>query len=274
MTGATAQPRRDLGYEHVLVPGDGGATLLLLHATGGDEHQLVELGRRLAPGATLLSPRGKELENGVTRRFFRRHSPTELDIPDLLARTDEMADFVAAAAAAYGLDAGRIVALGYSNGANIAASLLLRRPGTLRGAALLRPMLPYEPDRPLRLEGTSVLVAAGARDPLIPRRAARAARADPGGRRRRRRLPRGGRRPRARPVRPRRRRGLARPADGRAGRDRGGRSPGGDPARRSLLARRAGEPHPQVAAVAHEVLGPAGSVYSSRLSAIGGPAGG
>ena len=106
MTGATAQPRRDLGYEHVLVPGDGGATLLLLHATGGDEHQLVELGRRLAPGVTLLSPRGKELENGVTRRFFRRHSPTELDIPDLLARTDEMADFVAAAAAAYGLDAG------------------------------------------------------------------------------------------------------------------------------------------------------------------------
>ncbi|HSI31830.1 MAG TPA: alpha/beta hydrolase [Miltoncostaeaceae bacterium] len=168
MTGATAQPRRDLGYEHVLVPGDGGATLLLLHATGGDEHQLVELGRRLAPGVTLLSPRGKELENGVTRRFFRRHSPTELDIPDLLARTDELADFIAAAAAAYGLDAGRVVALGYSNGANIAASLLLRRPGTLRGAALLRPMMAYESDEGLRLDGASVLIAAGARDPLIP----------------------------------------------------------------------------------------------------------
>jgi predicted esterase len=65
--------RRDLGYEHALVPGPGAATLLLLHSTGGDEHQLVELGRRLAPRATLLSPRGKELENGVTRRFFRRH---------------------------------------------------------------------------------------------------------------------------------------------------------------------------------------------------------
>ncbi|HSJ72843.1 MAG TPA: alpha/beta hydrolase [Miltoncostaeaceae bacterium] len=167
MTGATA-PRRDLAYEHVLVPGPGPDTLLLLHATGGDEHQLVELGRRLAPRATLLSPRGKELENGVTRRFFRRHSPTELDVPDLLARTDEMTGFVADAAAAYGLDPARVVALGYSNGANVAASLLLRRPGTLRGAALLRPMLPYEPDGPPRLEGTGVLIAAGARDPLIP----------------------------------------------------------------------------------------------------------
>lgn len=167
MTGA-APVRRDLGYEHALVPGPGPATLLLLHSTGGDEHQLVELGRRLAPRATLLSPRGKELENGVTRRFFRRHSPTELDIPDLLARTDEMAEFIAVAAAAYGLDPGRVVALGYSNGANVAASLLLRRPGTLRGAALLRPMLPYEPEDAPRLDGTSALVAAGARDPLIP----------------------------------------------------------------------------------------------------------
>ena len=230
MTGATAQPRRDLGYEHVLVPGDGGATLLLLHATGGDEHQLVELGRRLAPGATLLSPRGKELENGVTRRFFRRHSPTELDIPDLLARTDEMADFVAAAAAAYGLDAGRIVALGYSNGANIAASLLLRRPGTLRGAALLRPMLPYEPDGGCAWRGRASWSPPAPATPSSraeqPERLARllaAAGAEVD-------LSRRGRGPRARPVRPRRRRGLARPADGRAGRDRGGRSPGGDPA--------------------------------------------
>jgi phospholipase/carboxylesterase len=160
--------RRDLGYEHALVPGPGAATLLLLHSTGGDEHQLVELGRRLAPRATLLSPRGKELENGVTRRFFRRHSPTELDVPDLLARTDEMAAFVAEAAAAYGLDVRRVVALGYSNGANLAASLLLRRPGVLRGAALLRPMLPYEPEQPPRLARTSVLIAAGGHDPLIP----------------------------------------------------------------------------------------------------------
>jgi predicted esterase len=169
MSGAPARARGDLGFEHVLAPGRGRTTLLLLHATGGDEHQLVDLGRRLAPQATLLSPRGKELENGVTRRFFRRHSALELDIPDLLERTDELADFVAAAAAAYALDRGRVVALGYSNGANIAASLLMRRPETLHGAALLRPMLPYEPDGPLSLDGRRVLVAAGARDPLVPR---------------------------------------------------------------------------------------------------------
>jgi predicted esterase len=158
-----------LGYEHALVPGAGPWTLLLLHSTGGDERQLLELGRGLAPAATLLSPRGKELENGVTRRFFRRHSPTELDIPDLLARTDELVGFVGEAAAAYGLDPSRVVALGYSNGANVAASMLLRHPGALRGAALLRPMLPYEPEGALALTGTAALVAAGARDGLIPR---------------------------------------------------------------------------------------------------------
>ena len=168
MTGAAAQPRSDLGLAHVLARGSGPATLLLLHATGGDEHQLVDLGRRLAPDATLLSPRGTVLEDGVARRFFRRHSPLELDIPDLLERTDELAEFVGAAAAAYGLDPSRVIALGYSNGANIAASLLLRRPGTLRGAALLRPMLPYEPDARPHLDGTRVLMAAGARDALVP----------------------------------------------------------------------------------------------------------
>ena len=101
-------------------------------------------------------------------RFFRRHAVGELDIPDLLARTDELAAFVAAATTEYGLDAARVVAVGYSNGANIAASLLLRRPGTLRGAVLLRAMLPYEPEEAPSLTGTSVLVAAGARDPYVP----------------------------------------------------------------------------------------------------------
>ena len=152
------------------MPGDpgNGWTLLLLHATGGDEHQLLGLGRQVAPGAALLSPRGKELENGLTRRFFKRLSPLELDIPDLLSRTDELADFVRAAASAYRLDPGLVVALGYSNGANIAASLLLRQPDVLRAASLLRPMLPYEPDRPVDLSGRAVLVAAGARDPYVP----------------------------------------------------------------------------------------------------------
>ena len=168
MADITTQTRTDLGFEHVLVSGSNSWTLLLLHGTGGDEHQLVDLGRRLAPQATLLSPRGKELENGVTRRFFRRRSLFELDVPDLLERTDELSQFICAAAAAYTLDPARIVAAGYSNGANIGASLLFRQPEVLRGAVLLRPTLPYEPGRPLSLSGKDVLVAAGLHDAYVP----------------------------------------------------------------------------------------------------------
>jgi phospholipase/carboxylesterase len=157
----------DLGFEHVFEPGNSGWTLLLLHGTGGDEHDLVPLGRQLAAGAALLSPRGKVME-GPMPRFFRRHGEGRLDIPDLLVRTDELADFVRAATGAHGLDASRIVAVGLSNGANIAVSLLLRHPGLLRAAALLRPMLPYRPEKPVALGGTDVLVAAGAADPLVP----------------------------------------------------------------------------------------------------------
>jgi predicted esterase len=153
----------DLGFEHLFEPGTSGWTLLLLHGTGGDERDLVPLGRQLAPAAALLSPRGKVLENGMPR-FFRRLAVGQLDVPDLLERTDELAAFAGAAAAAYELDPARIVALGFSNGANIAASLLLRRPEVLRGAALLRPMLPYEPDAQPDLDGTDVLVDAGEGD--------------------------------------------------------------------------------------------------------------
>lgn len=162
MTAAT-----ELGFEHVIERGSSGATLLLLHATGGDERQLLGLGRDLAPQATLLAPRGKVLENGVTRRFFARLSAFDLDIDDLLLRTDALADFVTAACHAYGLDPGRVTALGYSNGANIAVGLLLRRPEVLDGAALLRPTLPYEPEQVPRLDGTRVLIAAAARDPYV-----------------------------------------------------------------------------------------------------------
>lgn len=153
-----------LGFEHVFEAGTSDWTLLLLHGTGGDEHDLVGLGRRLAPSAALLSPRGKVLEAGMPR-FFRRLAIGQLDIPDLLVRTDELAAFVTAAASEYGRDPGNIAALGFSNGANIAVSLLLRHPGLLSSAALLRPMLPYEPVGPLHLDGTGVLIAAGEGDP-------------------------------------------------------------------------------------------------------------
>lgn len=153
-----------LGFAHVYEAGSGEWTLLLLHGTGGDEHDLVGLGRQLAPSAALLSPRGKVLEAGMPR-FFRRLAIGQLDIPDLLVRTDELAAFVRAAASEYGRDPAKIAALGFSNGANIAVSLLLRHPELLAAAALLRPMLPYEPDAPIALPGTDVLIAAGEGDP-------------------------------------------------------------------------------------------------------------
>jgi predicted esterase len=162
---------QDLGFAHGFEPGSSDWTLLLLHGTGGDEHDLVGLGRQLAPDAALLSPRGQVLEQGMPR-FFRRLAVGKLDIPDLLARTEQLAAFVAAATGHYSRDPDKVLAIGLSNGANIAASLLLGETDpdhpTLRAAGLLRPMLPYEPDRIPRLNGTDVLIEAGEGDPYSP----------------------------------------------------------------------------------------------------------
>jgi predicted esterase len=164
-------PPAALGFAHVYLPGPGGRatpTLLLLHGTGGDEHDLVDLGRALGSDqAHLLSPRGKVLEGGAPR-FFRRLAPGVFDLEDLALRTEELADFVDAAAAGYGFDPRRVIGVGFSNGANIAASLLLSRPRTLSAALLFHPMLPYVPERRPDLTGTPVLVAAGRADPLVP----------------------------------------------------------------------------------------------------------
>lgn len=141
-------------------------TLLLLHGTGGNEDDLIPLGHALLPGAALLSPRGQVLERGMPR-FFRRLSEGVFDEPDLRARTAELADFVEWAAATYGLDAGRVFAVGFSNGANIAASLLLLRPGVLAGAVLFRAMVPLVPDAPPDLRRTRVLIGSGRADPLV-----------------------------------------------------------------------------------------------------------
>jgi len=142
-------------------------TLLLLHGTGGDENDLLSLGRALDPGAALLSPRGQVLESGMPR-FFRRLAMGVFDQEDLAVRTDELARFVRDAAMHYGIAADRIVAAGFSNGANIAASLLLRHPGVLRGAILLSPMVPFEPTSPVDLKGTLVFIGAGRSDAMVP----------------------------------------------------------------------------------------------------------
>jgi len=152
-------------FIHRYEPGGGGATLLLLHGTGGDEHQLIDLGRQLAPSAALLSPRGQVLEDGVAARFFARRGAGNLDLDDLRRRGEGLATWVAEAAAHYARDPARVIAVGYSNGANVAVELLFRHGGLLRGAALLRPMLVYRPEEPIALPGTDVLIAAGDADP-------------------------------------------------------------------------------------------------------------
>jgi phospholipase/carboxylesterase/glyoxalase family protein len=157
-------------FVHRFVPGadpTAGRTLLLLHGTGGDEQDLIPLGRMLDPGAALLSPRGRVLEAGMPR-YFRRLADGVFDLEDLRARTAELAAFVRVAAGHYGFPAGGLVAAGFSNGANIAASLLLLAPGTLAGAILFRPMVPTEPEPRPDLAGVPVLIAAGRSDPIVP----------------------------------------------------------------------------------------------------------
>ena len=141
-------------------------TLLLLHGTGGTEQDLLPLGARVLPGATMLSPRGQVDEHGHAR-FFRRLAEGVFDIPDLRARADALATWTTAQIAARGAPS-RIVAIGFSNGANIASALMLQHPGLLAGAVLIRAMVPYTPTHSPLLNGTRVLISAGRLDPLIP----------------------------------------------------------------------------------------------------------
>ena len=160
---------REAGFVHRFDPTEepGSPTLLLLHGTGGDENDLLPLGRMLDERAALLSPRGKVLENGMPR-FFRRLSMGVFDEEDLVNRTHELASFVEEAASEYGLDPKRLFAVGFSNGANIAASLLLLHPDLLAGALLLRAMTPFELETLPDLSGTPVYLAAGRSDQMIP----------------------------------------------------------------------------------------------------------
>lgn len=159
---------RPLGYEHVWRPAGAKRTLLMLHGTGGDEHDLLPLATTLDPTANVLSPRGNVLENGAPR-FFRRLAEGVLDLDDLRRRAKDLAAFVREASHAYGFPLDGVVAVGYSNGANVAVGMLFETPDVLGGAVLARAMLPYRPESPPKLAGKRALLLAGERDPYSQR---------------------------------------------------------------------------------------------------------
>jgi len=162
----------DLGFAHIFVPADPPApdaiTLLMLHGTGGDERDLLPLGRELCPGGALLGVRGRVLENGMPR-FFRRFAEGVFDIEDLKIQTNDLAQFIDTAAEHYQFSKRHLVGVGYSNGANIAASLILLHPHHLAAAVLFRAMIPFTPDLVRNFSEVSVLIAAGTGDAIVPR---------------------------------------------------------------------------------------------------------
>jgi predicted esterase len=168
---------RQLGFTHRFIPPQAGndkaeVTLLLLHGTGGNEDDLLPLGRELDPNAALLSPRGKILEGGRIPRFFSRVAEGVFDIDDLKFRTHELADFVETASRVYSFNASKVIAVGYSNGANIAASILLLRPQTLSGAMLFRAMVPLVPDKIPDLSYKRIFMSSGLEDPIATKQEA------------------------------------------------------------------------------------------------------
>jgi phospholipase/carboxylesterase len=160
----------DIGFVHRFVPAEDKAsaeTLIVLHGTGGDENDLIGIGQTIAPGAAILSPRGNVLENGAPR-FFKRLAEGVFDAREVRSRGEELARFIRAAILKYGLNPERVFALGFSNGANVASTVMFIEPGLLRGAILLRPMVVFEPDERPDLSAAGVLISAGRMDPIVP----------------------------------------------------------------------------------------------------------
>jgi phospholipase/carboxylesterase len=160
----------ELGFIHQFIPAStrpNQLTLLLLHGTGGNEQDLIPLGRELYPRAAILSPRGKVLESGMPR-FFRRLAEGVFDIEDLKFRTHELADFVEKASKVYSFNLRYAISVGYSNGANIASSMLLLRPEVTFSAVLFRAMVPFIPEKVPNLIGKNIFIGAGEYDPIVP----------------------------------------------------------------------------------------------------------
>lgn len=159
-----------MDYTHRFIPAQESPSrhvLLLLHGTGGNENDMIPLGRDLDPAAAILSLRGNVLENGMPR-FFRRLAEGVFDEEDVIRRAHELADFIGVAAAKYSFDPRSLTAVGYSNGANVAAAVLLLRPGVLNRAVLFRAMVPLRPAAEPALAATRVLICSGKHDPIVP----------------------------------------------------------------------------------------------------------
>ena len=160
----------DLGFPHRFLPAGDPAerlTLLALHGTGGDENSLLELAITMCPGASVLAPRGPVIEHGASR-WFHRFAEGVFDEEDIRRRVPDLAEFVAEACRVYDRNPEWVVAVGYSNGANMAAAALLLSPATLRGALMYRAMLPLRPTQMTDLEGKDALVVSGTADPMGP----------------------------------------------------------------------------------------------------------
>lgn len=160
----------ELGFIHNFVEAKEGTdiVLLLLHGTGGTENDLIPLGRDINKSAAILSPRGKILENGAPR-FFKRLAEGVFDLDDLKFRTGELSDFMEKASDLYKFNLERVVVIGYSNGANMAASLLLLRPKVVSTAILFRPMVPLVPEILPKLSSKNIFVSGGLYDPIVPK---------------------------------------------------------------------------------------------------------
>lgn len=174
--------KNQLGFIHKFIPSNikverkGGSkkvpTFLLLHGTGGNEEDLIPVAREISSEAAILSPRGKILEDGIAARFFRRLAEGVFDLEDLRFRTNELANFVNNASKTYGFDLQHVIALGYSNGANIASSMLLLRPEVLSAAILFRSMVPFVPNTLPDLSNKYIFMSSGLYDPIIPKQEA------------------------------------------------------------------------------------------------------
>ena len=153
-------------YPYASLPGKRGAPLLFVfHGTGGDEHQLLDVARETVPDAAIISPRGDVSEHGAAR-FFRRTGEGVYDMDDLARATTKMSGFLAAHI--QDTKPNQMFGLGYSNGANILASVVFAHPTLLNRAALMHPLIPFEPEVNGGLSGRQLLITAGRRDPICP----------------------------------------------------------------------------------------------------------